>query len=124
MPDVNQIIGFLMEELRADALRKDDSPFKLSKYQRDEMFNKLIRLQLTKGKVRKTPMTEQGLTQKNNVKLGRPRKDLNPDTPASSFMRELRARVKDEEKQHVQEPTEHDGASGQPDGQAGVSDEE
>lgn len=96
MPDINHIIGAMLDELKADGLLADDDPKKMSIYMRNEMFNRLMKLQLSKGKVRKRYVTIEGLTL-NGVKMGRPPKS--EETESRAFLRELDKRTKQDGKE-------------------------
>lgn len=101
MSDVNQVIDLIMEELRRDALLKDDDPFKMPVYMRNDYFKKLFELQRQRLNISKTSKIlhakrEERAEARGQVlrPVGRPRKDLYPDSPSKEFLRELDKRTK------------------------------
>lgn len=104
MADANEVLDYILAELKADALLPDNHPRKMSQYMRNDLFKKLYelqkhRLQISRdGKKRHAEREARGLARP----VGRPRQDLHPDTESKKFLRELDQQTKDE---RCQEPS-------------------
>lgn len=90
--DVNGIINLLTKELEADSKLAVDDPNKRNKKERDKLIGRIlrleeIRLRRSKNRAPQSP-TGTGIS-RNGVPLGRPRKDLNPESEGKAFIRQV-----------------------------------
>lgn len=95
---VDKILDILAAELEADSKLLAGDPNKRTIEQRDDLLHKIVRLQISRGNVN-AKTTKEGIS-RNGIKVGRPRRDLNPESQGKEFLRNLEKVVnKDERKE-------------------------
>lgn len=99
---VDRLIDVLVAELERDAKLEKGDPLRRSLRQREDLIAKITRLQMSKGKKNK----EYANKGQSRVKLGRPRRDLNPESPGRSFLKKVGEVISDEEGSEVDSPRE------------------
>jgi hypothetical protein len=106
---IDSLLDAMLADYKRDIELSNDDPMKRTVEQRDELLARITRLQLSRNRGRTNSQSTKDGVSRNGIRMGRPRRDLNPESPAKEFLKKLGEVTRDERGNSTEEGTAEGG---------------